>query len=148
MAPDPVPRSRTMLPDFLRRPADLSTRISVSGRGIRTAGVTSNSRDQNSCFPVMYWLGSRAALRRTVSRRAGKFLGAEGFVEVEVQLDPVHLKHVGEKHFRVGARLIHSSALEVARRPLKHPEDGPRLFHPRVLALQGFRLEVGSPGDR
>ena len=52
MQPLPVPRSHTSAG---RRPiaaTTVSTNNSVSGRGIRTAGVTANESDQNSRTPV------------------------------------------------------------------------------------------------
>ncbi len=49
-----------------RAPAAASTRCSVSGRGMRTSGVTSKSRPKNSCAPVMYCIGSQA--RRRLSK--------------------------------------------------------------------------------
>jgi len=54
--PQPVPASaiasaRPRSPP--KRSSAVSTISSVSGRGIRTAGDTSNDRSQNSCRPVM-----------------------------------------------------------------------------------------------
>ncbi len=48
-----------------------SMTCSVSGRGISTSGVTSNSRPQNSCRPVRYWVGSPAARRSSRLRISG-----------------------------------------------------------------------------
>ena len=59
IAPEPVPRSATRdgAPGAMRSSAS-STRSSVSGRGISTAGDTARSSDQNSRWPVRYATGS------------------------------------------------------------------------------------------
>ena len=41
-----------------RRSRATSMRCSVSGRGMSTSGVTSNSRPQNSCLPVRCCVGT------------------------------------------------------------------------------------------
>ena len=67
--PEPVPRSR-IRSGALRSeicPSAASTTVSVSGRGISTAGETRNGRLQNSFSPRMYAIGSRARRRRTMS---------------------------------------------------------------------------------
>src|SRR5207248_495002 len=77
MQPEPVPISAISKPApsvFCERPARSSRNArrssatsmtcSVSGRGISTSGVTSNSSPQNSCFPVRCCVGSPAARRR------------------------------------------------------------------------------------
>ena len=82
MQPEPVPMSAICSPepsDFWGRLARSSRRArrsratsitcSVSGRGIRTSGVTSNSRPQNSCIPVRCWVGSPAARRAIRSKK-------------------------------------------------------------------------------
>ncbi len=76
--PEPVPMSAICSPSPLSvclRPARISRSASrssatsitcsVSGRGIKTSGVTSNSSPQNSCLPVRYCVGSPAARRST-----------------------------------------------------------------------------------
>src|SRR6266545_6085122 len=55
-APYPVPTSSTRAPGRSSLRA-VSTTCSVSGRGIRTSGVTRNSRPQNSWRRVMYCVG-------------------------------------------------------------------------------------------
>jgi len=42
-----------------------STRVSVSGRGIITAGLTLNGKDQNSFLPIIYETGS-PLIRRVI----------------------------------------------------------------------------------
>ena len=55
MAPLPVPISRIRHGPGreARKSNTVSTKCSVSGRGMSTSGVTRNSRDQNSCDPLM-----------------------------------------------------------------------------------------------
>ena len=69
--PEPVPRSR--IRSGARRSliwaSAASTTVSLSGRGISTAGVTWKARLQNSRSPRMYAIGSRALRRRTSSSR-------------------------------------------------------------------------------
>ena len=81
MHPDPVPTSAMrngglgapvfmliLMPRAPSRSSATSITCSVSGRGISTAGVTSNSSPQNSCLPVRYCVGSPAA-RRAISAK-------------------------------------------------------------------------------
>jgi hypothetical protein len=64
MAPEPVPMSRIWRGAVgsgwvsFSSERTASTRSSVSGRGMRTAGATWSARPKNSCSPVMYWMGS------------------------------------------------------------------------------------------
>ena len=50
------------------RASATSMTCSVSGRGISTSGVTSNSSPQNSCRPVRYCVGTPAMRRATRCR--------------------------------------------------------------------------------
>ena len=71
IAPDPVPRSSTRtLRSSGKRASACSTNVSVSGRGISTAGETTSGRPQNSRLPVRYATGSPSRRRRASARNA------------------------------------------------------------------------------
>ena len=52
MAPVPVPRSSRAQGPAGKRASACSTSTSVSGRGIRVAGLTLSGKDQNSRSPM------------------------------------------------------------------------------------------------
>jgi hypothetical protein len=70
--PLPVHRSSTRgdsIPGWMRAVwSTFSTSVSVSGRGISTSRVTSNSRLKKCARPVRYAIGSCSPARRTSSR--------------------------------------------------------------------------------
>ena len=70
MAPVPVPTSRTSPAGWwARMRAACSTSSSVSGRGTRAAERQRRVKPEKEVVPVMCWMGSRAARRRTRGRR-------------------------------------------------------------------------------
>ncbi len=92
IAPEPVPRSR-IAQSGLRAAASsaAATRISVSGRGISTAGITSNSSEKNSLRPRIYAIGSRAARRATIRRKRRQSASLESSTAPAMTLlRPVH----------------------------------------------------------
>ena len=71
-APEPVPMSSTRMPGFIRRSAS-SQRISVSGRGQSTPGVTRKVSPMKPASPRMYCIGSRASRRASIASYAASF---------------------------------------------------------------------------
>ena len=71
IAPEPVPRSSTRTSrSFGNRASASSTSVSVSGRGMSTAGDTCSVNPQNSRRPVRYATGSPSRRRRARARNA------------------------------------------------------------------------------
>src|SRR6266568_1751200 len=136
--PLPVPMSTTIGSGarFSRRNA--STSPSVSGRGISTAGVTRNVRDQNSWTPVRYCSGSRAARRATSARKRPAAAATTG-VSGRARRRAPSMARTWDRR---------SSASRRAAGPPSPPRSGRtrRSCSDTHLLLQRLRLEVR--GDR
>ena len=104
MQPEPVPISATRkfsLPSLLSEPLErTSTTCSVSGRGISTAGVTSNSSPQNSCLPVKYCVGTPLARCATSSINFRARRRSERRFRMRIEPRAVASKRVHQQQFR------------------------------------------------
>ena len=112
MQPEPVPMSAmerfspvslggrpALSSRTARRSRATSIRCSVSGRGIRTSGVTSKSRPQNSWWPVRCCVGSPAARRLEESEIGFGGLGVEEFFGMGIEPSAVAAKNVEKEKF-------------------------------------------------
>ena len=78
-----------------------STRSSVSGRGIRTSGVTTKSWRQKACVPVRCWSGRRArALADERAKRAAAS-GGQRRSPARASTRPVPAEHVAQEQLGV-----------------------------------------------
>ena len=85
----------------------VSTRCSVSGRGIKTAGETTKSSPQNSWCPVMYCErhAGRALRQHLVVARF--FLGCEFALGMGVEIGAVDAEDEYYQHLGIHARRAH-----------------------------------------